>query len=566
MFSLRTSPDRLVAVLLMMMPLPLAGPAVADPPGTWRTRPEFQLSPEAPLSGLLTFETTQPCRAMVELHAAGRVESLPVPSGARERHEIAVLGLRPDTTHELHLTLRVEEQTLRPEPVVVTTRPLPADFPTFRVAVSAPTHMEPGLTLFNVFRWDRGVSSKTFGLFLAVDSAGEVRWYHPLPYPAAAIRPIEGGDLLYLYGARPTGLRRIDWLGRTVSDWHATGIDTTLSDGQVSVPVETMHHDVLVLPSGNLVVLTTEVRPYDDWPPESAGLRRTGTPGRVAQSRTAHVVGDVIVEFEPDGTVVHRWPLLDLLDPRRVGYDSLDSFWDLRAYQHVEGGTCDWSHANAIWHDPTDDALLVSLRHQDAIVKLDRQRGDVRWILGTPVGWRKPLDARVLKPTGRLRWPYHAHGVKQTPRGTLLLFDNGNLQAFPPRPPRSSERTFSRVVEFEVDEAAHTVRQVWEYDGGPGGRFYSPFLGDADWLPQTGNILITDGGHLEDERGRPVNAPPGAAQWARVLEVTRGQPAEVVFELLVDDRRHRPEFGWSIYRAERANDLGFAARSLQSRP
>ena len=47
---------------------------------------------------------------------------------------------------------------------------------------------------------------------------------------------------------------------------------------------------------------------------------------------------------------------------------------------------------------------------------------------------------------------------------------------------------------YAIDEDAHTVSQVWVY-GGPGeDRFFSNFGSDADWLPTTGNILVTNAG------------------------------------------------------------------------
>jgi len=73
-----------------------------------------------------------------------------------------------------------------------------------------------------------------------------------------------------------------------------------------------------------------------------------------------------------------------------------------------------------------------------------------------------------------------------------------------------------------------TVSQVWSY-GRPadGEMFYSNAPGDADWLPITGNVLITDGSR------RTLGVP--ARRFARIVEVTHTRPAEKVFELLIKD-------------------------------
>ena len=109
--------------------------------------------------------------------------------------------------------------------------------------------------------------------------------------------------------------------------------------------------------------------------------------------------------------------------------------------------------------------------------------------------------------------------------------------------------SYSRAVEMAIDEQAMTVRQVWEY-GPDDERFFSSFLSDADWMPTTGNVLITDGARtrqIEDERGESPTH-----NWVRIVEVTRTTPSEKVFELVIDDE---PPNGWRVYRADRLAGL-----------
>ena len=119
----------------------------------------------------------------------------------------------------------------------------------------------------------------------------------------------------------------------------------------------------------------------------------------------ARVVGDVILEYRPDGTVVNRWPVLDLLDPYRIGYESLDwGFWQA-VYEHVpEEPLCDWAHVNSVDYDARDHALIVSSYHQDSVFKLDLATGKrtlVREVTpADPTGVTR-ISTLQLTPDGR---------------------------------------------------------------------------------------------------------------------------------------------------------------------
>ena len=113
------------------------------------------------------------------------------------------------------------------------------------------------------------------------------------------------------------------------------------------------------------------------------------------------------------------------------------------------------------------------------------------------------------------------------------------------------EERYSRIVEFAVDEEAMNVEQVWTYAGSTDESFYSGYLSDADWLPITGNILVTDGARETNDDG--VNADgEDANYWARIVEVTHTEPAEIVYEVHLKDGGNG---NWHIYRAERLPSL-----------
>jgi arylsulfate sulfotransferase len=510
--------------------------------------PAFELSPHVPLAGVLKFTTDRACTASVSVVEGATRTPVPTAAEPAREHEVAVLGLRADRAYTLQVQITADGQSAAADPLAFRTAPLPEVLPTLRVTRSEPERMEPGLTIFSLFRWENARADNNFGYFVAVDSAGEVVWYYAIGAPAAALHRLPSGDFQFIHGVPPTFIRRIDPLGNTIREFHAVALGDRLRDGAIPVDVDTFHHDFAPQPDDSLLALSTEVRRLERFPLYVGRPRRGFGP--------ANVVGDVVAHVMPDGRVAKRWSLLDILDPQRVTWSSHDSFWDQRAYNHIQEGTKDWSHANTIVRDPSDGGLVLSLRHQDAVVKIDAATSEVKWILGTRANWRGELAQKVLRPTARLEWPFHQHGVKFTPHGTLLMFDNGNLRAIPPARPMPPTEAYSRAVEYEIDEDAMSITQVWSY-GGPddGERFYSPFLCDADWLPQTGNVLVTDGAHVTDEEGQPVNNPPGAQQWARLVEVTHEEDPQVVWELLIDDRPTRPNVGWSVYRSERLPSL-----------
>ena len=140
-----------------------------------------------------------------------------------------------------------------------------------------------------------------------------------------------------------------------------------------------------------------------------------------------------------------------------------------------------------------------------------------------------------------------------TPQGTILLFDNGTYGASPftGEAQLDISELRSRAVEYAVDEETMEARQVWSFGGEGDERFYSQYISDADWLPTTGNVLVTDGGKYTDAEGNPVESP-GERRWARVVEVTHTMPAEKVFELHITGTN---DTGFHVYRADRIPTL-----------
>jgi hypothetical protein len=501
-------------------------------------------NPEAPLAALLRFTTDRPSRTRLSIDdGERRTEALPEEKHATE-HEVMVLGLRPGRKHRVEIAIEDQRGAVGTAGAVeISTPPLPEDLPTVEVLVRDADRMEPGVTVLSLIRWSGLKPDAKWGALVAYDAEGDVVWYYKGAEFLDEARPLPNGHLLTLYSDEGQ-MFEIDMLGTIVRRWHTTGIPKEdVPASSIAIDADTFHHDVCRTPAGNLLVLSTEIRRIENWPSSETDPR--------APRRPANVAGDVLLEIGPEGELLGRHRFLDLLDPYLIGYGSLDTGFWLEIYDRYEDDPVrDWAHANSL-HCESDDRVLVSFNHLSALGALDLRQGSLDWILSDPTGWKEPWASKLLTASEDFQWPYHFHAATRTQRGTVLLFDNGIGRARPFQPPVPPAEAWSRAVELAIDEGERTVSTVWSYGSPSTDRFLTPFLSEADELPETGNILITDGGRVRDADGADTDEISAGHHWGRVLEVTRTDPPEKVWELRIDN----PDSGWAIYRSERLPSL-----------
>jgi arylsulfate sulfotransferase len=420
------------------------------------------------------------------------------------------------------------------------------DLPPIRIKTCDAARREPGMMLFNV-RGDAKAGDKQShrGWLIGIRPDGELVCIHKSDMPVQGVRRLPSGNLLVTI---VDGLvLEMTLAGEIKRQWYATGKyrDRTPPKDGIPVEAETFHHGVNLGPDGNMLLLSMEIREYDNWPGSVSDPN--------APRERAKVVGDIIMEVRPDGSKVNEWRILDLLDPYRITYGSRANYWGVRGYT----GTMDWCHANGTAYDARDNSILVSLRTQDCIIKFDRASGRLRWILGVPGNWRAPWSDKLLKADDSVAWQFHQHDCSITPVGTILCFDNGNNRALPFAPQTRAADNFSRAVEFAVDEVNGTVRQVWSYGERPGERLYAGFQGGAMRLPKTRNTFLSYGG-ICSIAGQPVSGPdrlePGEADQreateirARLIEVTPGR--DVVLDMTIGGEPDDPK-ALSVFRSE----------------
>ena len=496
--------------------------------------PVIELDPNlsTPLAAQLQVSTDIPTQIVLDISNDRKNWSIEF-AEYQTKHTHPILGFYPGSTHNVtvHIMSRDGQRTTFNETLQVVTDPLPDGFPTVAVNKSEPDKMEPGYTLFDVI--PEGNNAEFGALIVIVDELGNVVWYQ-IGSRYTNVRQTAEGNLIYLQGSEYI---EMDMLGNSVREWKAMG-ESKNKISETPVATRSFHHEVFPLENGNFLTLSIEARSFDNYPTK---VWKPNSP-----TETVMVAGDLVIEFTPDGNIINQWSLLDLLDPYRIGYDSLGKYWD----SFFGTKTRDWSHANSVIHNPSDDSIIVSIRHQDAVVKFSRKTGKLIWILGSHDNWNtEKFGDYLLKPINERQYffPFHQHSPTILPNGNLLLYDNGNYRANPYNKVVHYTENFSRAVEYAIDEENMTIELVWEHGQFTEERVFSGALGDANFLPETGNVLITHGNIFEKKPGNKLSA--------QIVEVTHTTPAIEVFNIVVVDETSDPTNGWRVYRSKRISSL-----------
>lgn len=495
-----------------------------------------------PLAAIVSFTTDTLSRATFAVSGGGHSWTIETAQAATEHHR-PLLGLCVGTEYEIIVSARDEAGNALTvdEPLHFTTPPLPDDFPPLDVQLCEPAAREPATIIFPVGHHPLAKVEKHVNYLVGIDQNGDIVWHREMPGQVHDVQRLSNGNLLWLTGNFI--LNELDLLGNHVARWYPLHHKDNPPPDGILVETQSFHHSIAEMPSGNFVTLSHETQDFDDYPSSDTDPD--------APKETRPIIGDTIVEFTREGEIVREIKLFDLLDPYRIGYGLNDPFWHMRGY---EGGV-DWAHANGISYDTRDNSYVVSVRHQDALVKIDRETGELRWILGTHANWGERWQNLLLTPGDGLEWQYHQHDPSVTDNGTFMVFDNGNNRAVPFEPRTPPTEIASRAVEFAVDAEAMTVEQVWSYGDTSADPIYSTFVSGAAKLPETGNVFVTFGGVTTDPEGnRSANMREHQVS-VRMVEVTHTMPPKKVFEMVVKDTSSEDPKSFMAFRSERVPDL-----------
>jgi hypothetical protein len=325
-----------------------------------------------------------------------------------------------------------------------------------------------------------------------------------------------------------TNFVEMNLLGQIVNSWLVpTNLPINLHDG-----VPTSH--------GTVLYLSTAIEAVTKYP--------TSMTISNAPLATANVHYEKVVEISAtNAAVLKTWSPINVLDPRRISY-MIDYF----------GGGWDSEHCNAVVEDPSDDSLIVSMRMQNAVIKIARATGQLRWILGPPANWGAAWQPYLLKPVGTpFVWQYAQHSPILTPQGTLIMHDNGNYRVSPFAPIPSVTNYYSRAVEYSINEQTMEVSQVWDYGRtNMAQRLYSDHEGNAEPMPFTGNVL-NDFAAISYVNGVAPSSYGVSATMARITEVTHDTVPQIVFDLGISMYANTSTSykDCSVYRCHQISDL-----------
>ena len=514
-------------------------------------------NPSVPLGAILKFETNRPVHTSIRITDGRNTWFVNFSYDEDPSQGLTIVGMRPDRIHTIDVEAKSRKgNRLQTPELQYRTPPLPedsAEFPEIDVNVSDANKIEPGYTLFNPRRrlpdprnrpagFDANRFSQSFGMLVAVDGQGEVVWYYRGDSRISDSKFIRNGNIVFI--AQDNRLVEIDLLGNIVSQWYAKGRPEGAGDG---IPVDTLtfHHSVKELPNGHFLILGTDRRQIDNY--------YTSETDAEAPRKRQRVMGDEIVEFDRSGGVIWKWNAFDHLDPFRIGYQTFSNYWIRRGWPD----TIDWTHANNVSYLEEDNSILCNMRHQSAVLKIDRSNGEIIWIAGEPTGWSEKLQGKLLKLEGSDEWFWHQHAPEVTPDGTLLLFNNDNFRARPYDKAAPPSEIRSHAAEYSIDGNNKIIRKVWSSTSADEEVLAGWAMGSARVMPKTGNVLAGFGFMFQQKDIENATWATRLQFVGRTIirEYTRHPETKMVWELTLDSIDPNSPIGWSLYGARRIKSL-----------
>ena len=342
--------------------------------------------------------------------------------------------LELDTKSYLNHSPKLKSQELS-----ITNDELPEDFPT--VTVNTFNNPSPGYLFLAPFT----NSYNPLGFLMIVDNKGVPIFYQRTHSIKTDWKLQPNGMLTYVDNSK----RKFYEMDSSyaIIDSFSTGNGYS-----------TDTHDLQILPDGHALLMA-----YD---PQIVRMDTVVLGG----DSSATVYGLIVQELDCDKNVVFQWR-------------SWDHFLITDATEDIDltASAIDYVHGNAIELDD-DGNLLISCRHMDEVTRINRQTGEIIWRLGG----LKSRNNQFLFTNDGITFS-HQHDIRKLPNGNLTIFDNGNLHA----------PSFSRSLEYQIDEINQTVSLVWNFNNEP--HTFSFAMGNTQRL-QNQNTVIGWGLSFGDER------------------------------------------------------------------
>jgi hypothetical protein len=417
-----------------------------------------------------------------------------------------VAGLLPETTYEMRYVVSSHHHHHHSSPLLFTTGAIPSSvvFPPFSV-VQPPG---PGSDLDQDMLFQRypGLATTNYTANPVVtDLEGHVTWYYDVSQSGflpnltdLGTSLVPGGTVLVMgtdgEAPLPTSrnvLREIDLAGNPLRETNVAAVNAQLTALGHDI-IYSFSHDVQRLPNGQTAMIGLTERTIDI----------NGTP--------TDYIGAMVLVLDADFQVTWAWDAFDHLDVNRGPVlGEIVQPGDIGPTTAVPRlPAVDWLHLNSVSWSPTDGNLVLSIRHQDWVIKVDYQGGagdgHIIWRLGQDGDF-------AINATDPSPWFSHQHDAHYIDDSTLILFDNGDTRR------ASDPHADSRGQVWTLDEQIMTATLVLNADVGN----YSDALGAAQRLSK-GSFVFTSGrqGDPPNRFGQSIEVRPDGTP-AYVFQVDR---------------------------------------------
>ena len=422
-----------------------------------------------------------------------------------------VAGMLPDTTYIMNYQVMTGGTVQAgATPLSFTTGALPQKvLPTFSVITQpgAQADITDSTLLHSLAAAEPGNSvmatSSLYDVPVATDLEGDITWYYNSNDVAVLTRPVAGGYMLTLQSGAAWNpaltltqyVREIDLAGNIVRETNtgimsqellALGATDAAPCNQVPNPppvgtacLNFFNHEARQLPSGYTAILA---RLEKIFPP--------GTQGSTS-GQPVDIMGDMAIVLDTNWQAVWYFDEYQQLNINRA------AILGETCANGANGGTCqlklalanvanDWTHTNSIYYIASSGDLLISLRNQDWLLKVDYSNGtgagDILWTMGIDGDFTFNNFDNEPFP-----WFSHQHDAEYQSNGDLTVFDNGNTRVAP-APIGLGHPGYSRGMALTVDENNMQVSPVLSTNLG----YYAPVLGSAALL-SNGNYFFQPG-------------------------------------------------------------------------
>ena len=314
--------------------------------------------------------------------------------------------------------------------------------------------------------------------------------------PAASVYLLENGNLLrtnqfqnttFSFGGTGGGIEILDPNSNVIWSYDVDS-DSTLA-----------HHDLEVLPNGNILILAIEL----------VSAQEADTCGSLV---SIDRYSEMIIEVNPSTSQIvwewHAWDhLIQDTDSNLLCYGTISEHPKRININYAYDGTDpDWLHANSIDYNADLDQIIINIptfnelwiidhstttaEAADSVGGFSGKGGDILYRWGNPQAYNRGDSLDLV-----FEFQHDAHWIPSglPDQGKIMIFNNGNQRGYSSidiiEPPLDTNNSNNYILTNNSTPYG-PLNLYWSYSDSI--NFYSPFISGAQQL-ENGNILICSG-------------------------------------------------------------------------